>query len=303
MRVLLTGASGFIGRTTAELLRSSGCEVVGLVHSSAAPTAVAHVVQATLGSDDAVETILTNCDRCEAIVHAAACINYDKFCPALIHVNCAGTQQVLAVAQEWRVKTFVNISGITVLGRPLEHPITEEHPTAPRTTYHATKLFAEHLLASASMPQLAGVSLRVTAPVGPGMPAGGILPVFVRNAIQNRPLPLSGRGTRVQNYVDVRDIAEAIVGCLGLRPTGVFNLGGPSTLSNLELAKSCIRVLSSSSTTGFTGAPDPADDDVWDVSSDAAKVAFQYQPIHDIESSIKAVGHEHESSPDERHSR
>ncbi len=295
MNILLTGVSGFVGRVAAERLHSLGHRVIGLIHSSPAPPTVSHALRAALGSDDAIDTILANCDRCEAIVHAAACLNYDDACPDLIRVNCLGMQQMCAIAQEWRVRSFVNISGITVLGRPIEHPITEGHPTTPRTVYHASKLFGEHLLASASMPWLAPVSLRVTAPVGPGMPAGRILPVFVRKAAGNRPLPLNGRGTRIQNYVDVRDIADAIVGCLEYRPIGTFNLGGPATLSNLELAESCIRVLNSNSTIHFTGAPDPADHLVWDVSIDAAKDAFQYKPVHGIKSSIEAVASEYGS--------
>jgi nucleoside-diphosphate-sugar epimerase len=298
VKLLLTGGTGFIGRVALRHLSSRGHEVISVIRSTVTPAGPDQVVNATLGSDDAIETILKNCGRCEAIVHVAACINYDNLCPDLVRVNCVGMQQLLTIAQEWRVRHFVNISGITVLGRPLEHPITEEHPTAPRTTYHATKLFGEHLLELASNSQLAGVSLRVTAPVGPGMPAGRILSVFVQKAIENQPLLLSGRGTRRQNYVDVRDIADAIVGCLDHRPRGVYNLGGPSTLSNLQLAESCIRALDSNSTTGFTGAPDQADDEVWDVSSDAAKTAFQYQPIHDIESSLKAVAHGYKSSSD-----
>ena len=152
MRVLLTGTSGFIGRAFVGPLRSNGHHIIGLAHSSATPAEVTQVVQASLGNDDAIETILTNCDRCETIVHAAACINYNDFCPDLIRVNCMGMQQILTIAKEWHVKTFVNISGITVLGRPLEHPITEEHPTSPRTTYHATKLFGEQTIWSTRNP-------------------------------------------------------------------------------------------------------------------------------------------------------
>lgn len=293
MRLLLTGGTGFIGRVVLHQLISRGHDVTSVVRPTSRPAGPGQVVNVSLGSDRAVEKILNNCSKCDAIVHVAACISYDDLCSDLIRVNCMGMQQLLTLAQEWRVGSFVNISGITVVGRPLQHPITEAHPTAPRTTYHATKLFSEHLLEAAADSQLQGVSLRVTAPVGPGMPAGRILSAFVEKAMNNEPLLLSGRGTRRQNYVDVRDVADAIVRCLEHQPRGVYNLGGLSTLSNLQLAESCIRVLASNSTIGFTDAPDPADDEVWDVSSEAAKAAFQYQPLHDMESSIRAVAHEY----------
>ena len=298
MRVLLTGVSGFIGRVAALRLRSYGHEVVGLVHSSAAPPSVTQVVRATLGSEDAAESVTASCDPCEAIVHAAACIRYENLNRDLIRVNCLGTQQLLEIAHGWNVTNFINISSIGVLGQPREHPITEGHPTAPQTTYHATKLFGEHLVASLAIgPDMARSSLRVTAPVGPGMPEERLLRVLVKNALDDRPLLLYGHGTRRQNYVDVRDVADAIVGCLEQQPTGVFNIGGVTAVSNLQLAEKCIQVLGSKSSIQFVeGTPDPADDEDWDVSSKSASVAFKYRPCHDIDSSINAVARDFESS-------
>ncbi len=286
MRILLTGASGFVGSAAARHLKSYGHHIITLIHRCPVPSPVTQMIQATLGVEDTVETIIQDCEPCEAIVHIAACINYDTFCPDISRVNCIGMQQILAVAHTWGVQTFIYISSIGVLGQPIEHPITEQHPTTPQTAYHASKLFGEHLLASTSTP---GVSLRVTSPVGPGIPMGRIMSIFVQQALENRSLQLKGRGKRRQNYVDVRDIARAITCCLKYHPIGVFNIGGSAVVSNLELAEVCIRQLKSKSTIEFTGTPDPADDEVWDVCSQRAKDVFHYKANHNLESSIKAV--------------
>jgi nucleoside-diphosphate-sugar epimerase len=252
----------------------------------------ANSVVGTIGGASFVDRLLAECPRCDAIVHAAACINFDPLCSDVILVNCLGTQQILSIAETWSVRRLVYLSSVPVIGRPEEHPITERHPTSPRTTYHATKLFGEHLLAAASAPGTAYVSLRLTAPVGAGMPDARILPQFVRSALRDQPLSVHGRGTRRQNYVDVRDVAAAIAQCVELGPRGVFIVGGPSAISNWELAEACVRVVRSRSAIESTGQPDPADDEIWDVTCDAALRAWGYQPQHDIESSIVAVAQE-----------
>ena len=297
MRVLLTGATGFVGRVAAETLAAGGHDVVGVSRTAATPVHSKRTIRATLGSDDFVERVLAEAEPCEAIVHAAACISHDNSNPELISVNCLGTQQIATLAEKWTTPAVVYLSSLPLIGVPLTHPITEAHPTSPRTTYHATKLFGEHVLAAAARDRTC-VSLRLTAPVGPGMPDNRALSTFVRAALAGSPITLVGKGGRIQNYVDVRDIAAAIVSCIEQKPRGVFNLGGPAAISNLELAETCIRVLNSKSTIVFSSTPDTAEGEVWDVSSDAAKRAFGYTPKHDVVSSIHAVARQYERGLD-----
>jgi nucleoside-diphosphate-sugar epimerase len=287
MRILITGASGFVGRAVAQHLILQGHDVVALVRNSLTAPFVAQTIEATLGSDNFVESVQQKCrEPAEAIIHTAARIDYQNLCQDIIGVNCLGLQQILSVALHWNVQTFINFSSIGVIGLPIDNPITEGHSTSPRTAYHASKLFGEHFLEAVANHQMAAVSLRMTAPVGQNMPATRILPVFLRCAIESKPLTLSGRGTRRQNYVDIRDVIYAVALCLEHRPRGRFNLGGPYALSNLELASLCIQSLNSNSKIEFDGKSDPADNEIWEVCLKAAKDAFHYTPAYDIRSTI-----------------
>lgn len=288
MKILLTGASGFIGRSLAARLAQLGHETIGLVHNTPAPPTVSRVVRASLGSEQCGIRLVDECGPVDAVIHAAAWINYQTFCPDVVRINCFGLQQLLAFAEHCRAHTFVNISSIGVVGTPSFHPITEHHPTRPRTAYHASKLFGEHLVSCATTPRMSGVSLRITAPVGVGMP-DRILSVFVRRAAQGHPLLLSGTGVRIQNYIDVRDVCAAIQLCLKHRPNGVFNVAGPYALSNQELAKRCVHLLKSGSSIDFNGHDDPCENENWTVSSEAARTAFEYQPLCTIDESIRSV--------------
>ena len=107
-------------------------------------------------------------------------------------------------------------------GRPSPLPVTEAHPTNPLTAYHASKLYGEHLVAIAAR-RLPAVSLRLTAPVGPGMPAGRILTVFVRRALAGEQLTVAGEG-RAHRTTSTSATSPRGRSRRRLRCTGLFNV-------------------------------------------------------------------------------
>jgi len=289
MRVLVTGAGGFIGSAAADYLTASGFDVVGLFRRTPESTSSLQEVVTELGTEEAGNVLTSSCKPCDAIVHTAACLDEQLENEEVTRTNCVGLQQLLQVAREWGVQRFVFVSGVTVIGKPVIHPITEQHPVAPRNVYTCTKHLGEQLVDLAASPQMSTVSLRVTAPVGAGMPTHRILSTFVRQAMQHEQLTLVGKGTRVQNYVDVRDVATAIELSLRSEANGVFNIGGAVSISNRDLAEMCVQLLNSKSGIHVSECETPDDNLVWDVSSKSAGEVLDYQPAHDIQSSILAV--------------
>lgn len=278
MRILVTGSSGFVGAAVVQRLASSHT-VVGLSRRASpnAHESVQHDVSVP-SIDGLVDAVVP----CDVIVHAASLIDMQPYNPAVVTTNALGAQNIAALAERWNAHV-VYISSIQVIGTPLVLPITETHPTAPRTTYHATKLFGEHLLAPY------GCALRLTAPIGSDMPRNRILPVFAARAAAGEPLRLAGQGGRRQDYVHVDDAADAIAACIEQRPTGVYNLGAGVSLSNLELARLIIDTLDSTSAIEFTGAPDAEEHLHWDVSIDKARETFGYAPRGDLRAVINAL--------------
>lgn len=291
MRVLVTGAAGHVGGAVAAHLVGLGWEVVALYHHNPPRVpGLAAQIQADVGATSFAETAAAAAKPCAAIVHAAANLSKDLYEPAVAFANCLGIQQALKLAETWSCRRLVYLSSVPVIGAPRDLPITEDHPTDPPTAYHASKLYGEYLVGLASRGGLAGASLRLTSPVGPGMPGNRILSVFVRRALAGEPLQLAGQGTRRQNYVDVRDVAQAVERCLeGEEVRGVFNIAGKTCISNHDLAQTCIDVLASSSAIEWTGRPDPSDAVVWDVSIEKAARVLGYDPQYSVEDSILAV--------------
>jgi len=247
-------------------------------------------VHAELGAVLTVEQVAAALPSCNCIVHAGASPDRDVAAPSISLTNCLGTQQMVALALRWGGAAIVNISSIGVIGIPRVLPVTENHPAEPRTSYHASKLFGEHVMNVASRQGIPTVSLRVTAPVGPAMPLNRILPVFIRRALSGEPLEIAGQGTRRQDYVDVRDVAAAVAACVA-RPQvrGILNAGSGRSVSNLDLARLCVKLCCSYSEIRFSGTADPEESLAWDVSIERARETIDYHPSHTLEDSARAI--------------
>lgn len=278
----MTGSSGFVGRAVTGQLAQSGHEVVGLSRRGGSGALAIDL------SEPGIADRLAGRTRCDAIVHAAAAIDAPGSEIAL--TNCLGTQQMLELAERWEVRSFVFFSSLPVIGRPLTLPVSEDHRLDPPTPYHASKLYGEHLVGLAARGGLPGVSLRLSAPVGAGMPERRILSVFVARAASGDPLELAGQGSRCQDYVDVRDVAAAVTACLERRPSGVLNIASGRAISNLELARLCVETLSSRSPVRLSGQPDRDEGVRWEVSIERAAATIGYRPRHSLAETIRDIG-------------
>lgn len=290
MRVLLTGANGFIGGAITTHLVFEGHEIVGL-HAHDRPLLASKGVfdvVTDIASTDAMESLSREMEPCDAIIHAAACLDMNLFAAEVSRVNCTGLQNILWLATQWRCPKFVFLSSLPVIGIPKFLPITEEHPTQPLTAYHASKLFGEQLVRLAEVYGVMGTSLRLTAPVGPRLPKNRLLAVLVNRALNNATIEISGSGSRKQNYIDIRDIARATELCLKKNSAGVFNIAAATCISNLELARRCIARCNSTSNVIFSGRTDIEEGFTWDVSIEKAKNELGFIPQFDIDDAIAA---------------
>lgn len=289
MRVLVTGASGHVGGAIAEHLASEGNHVVGLSRRRATIAGVEEWIELDIGRPGASQATRVATGRCSAIVHAAAALHKNPQAVSLSLTNCLGTQEMTRLAELWQVDRLIYISGVPVVGTPRILPITESHPVAPSSPYLASKLFGEHVVHLAGSRGLSTLALRLTSPVGPGMPDGRILSVFVRRALAGEPLRFAGRGSRRQDYVDVRDVSRAVTLGLGGEAKGILNIAAGRSISNLELAERCVEATSSGSEITPTGQDDPEDGVRWEVSIDSAAEKLGYAPACTLSSSVAAV--------------
>lgn len=290
MNILVTGSNGFIGSHVSRYLRKQGNYVIGLGRRDHPVGQVDEYVCCDMDTEKVEQLFeIIRVKRIDAVVHLAADMRKEPYGVEVVSHNCVGTQRLLELCEKKGIGVFVQLSSLPVIGKPIEHPITEKHPLAPPTVYHATKVM-EELLANYADERhgLRTVSFRISAPVGTGMNQNTIFPTFVSRAVRGENLILSGKGSRKQTYVHVDDISQAIFLALEKdNAHGVYNLSSHNCLSNRELAEQCIEILASDSQIVFSGKEDPMDDDIWEVSLERIHEDLGYQPQVSIEQAIR----------------
>jgi nucleoside-diphosphate-sugar epimerase len=211
--VLITGAAGFIGCRTAELLRlADGWDVCALVHNPGSASRLARLpvemVQGTLCSRDDVERAV---EGCEAVVHCA----YGKSWGCrreIFAVTVEGTRLLAEAARKAGVRRFVHLSTIAVHGTRQRGALEETSPVQPdRDDYAEGKAKAEKVVARAVQQGLPAVVLRLANVYGPFSQPFTVRPV--RHLAEGLPV-LVGRGDTPSNTVYVDNVVAAIRGGL-----------------------------------------------------------------------------------------
>lgn len=242
-RVLVTGAKGFIGRNIVNKLKES-VEIVGCGRSNYISNEYRYI-KWDIGTDDEPSEII---DHLDCIVHCAACLDKDNLSKKTVQTNCIGAFNILKYAIKHRIKKIIYMSSLPIVESAHSNSITEEALYNPLTLYHATKAAAEMILRQSMHYGIRFISLRIPSPIGPDMPRKTIVPIFIQRALNNEDLQILGKGSRKQNYLDVRDIAEAVKRIIDHHEIdGIFNIGSKNIISNYELAKLCIDSLDSKS--------------------------------------------------------
>lgn len=258
MRVVLTGAAGFIGSHLAERLLSRGDEVIGFDNFDSAYArqikqenleivARAGARFSFVEGDVRDEAAFDRCFAREApdvVFHLAALAGVR---PSMldagryVDVNLTGTQRVLDLCVRRDVKRFVFASSSSVYGHGSRLPFREADPCLePLSPYAATKRAGELLCFTAH--HLSGLSvtnLRFFTVYGPRQRPDLAIYKFTKKLLAGEPLPLFGDGESSRDYTWVGDIVEGCVAALDqLAATDLasprfrtYNLGGTQATS------------------------------------------------------------------------
>ncbi len=290
MKVLVTGCNGFIGRYICGNLMNQGYEVTGISLEDEPIQQVDGYIKADISGESLPEMIANKVEKADILIHTASKINMDNSDNSMIIANCVGANNVVKVANLLSCRKIINLSSLPIIGSPVKLPILEDAVIAPETLYHATKAMQEYIISLAESVGVTAINVRIPSPIGVGMDRRTILSVFIDNCIIGRPITLYGKGTRKQNYVDVRDIADMIEKCARSdSATGVYNIGSDMPVSNFDLAVMCKELLDSNTEITFIDKPDPADNLVWDVSTEKAKRELGWSAKYAIKDTIKWI--------------
>lgn len=236
-RVLVTGASGFLGRACVARLRARGDDVVAFVRSGAAPDSV-ETVRADLAGDvtDALAWIAPP----DAIVHLAQEPGWHAF-PAnsarIVQVAAGATAQLLEYGARVGVTRFVYASSGGVYA-PIDRPIRETDAVAPAGAigfYLAAKAAGERLVRAFQPAPFTTAVMRYFFIYGPGQRSEFLIPRLVTSVRTGAAITVAqGRGPRL-NPVFVEDAAATTVAALDHGADLLLNVGGPDVRTVREI--------------------------------------------------------------------
>lgn len=269
-RVVVTGGAGFIGTNYVRYASQNhpDWQIVVLdkltyagnrdnltdlldPQSSGQERASVTLVEGDIADPEAVKRAVEGAD---AILNFAAESHVDRSLMdprPFVTTNVEGTLVLLEAARAMGVKRYLQVSTDEVYGDLVgtDHHSLEGDPHRPRSPYAATKAGAEHLVFSYGISYGLDVVLtRGSNTYGPYQYPEKIIPLFITNALGDKPLPLYGQGTAVRDYLHAEDHCSGIDTVLHQGESGqAYNVGARLEIPGTEVAQTIVELLGKSS--------------------------------------------------------
>ena len=299
MRVLVTGAAGFLGSHLCDRLLAAGYEVVGMdnfitgslanvIHLERHPKwhFVRHDVTAYIEIEGPLDGVLH-------FASPASPVDYLELPIQTLKVGSLGTHKALGLAKAKGAR-FLLASTSEVYGDPLVHPQPETYwgnvnPVGPRGVYDEAKRFAEAM--AMAYHRYHGVDTRIVRifnTYGPRMRPrdGRVVSNFIVQALKGEPLTVYGDGHQSRSFCYVDDLIDGIVRHWERGGADPTNLGNPHEFTVRQLAEKVIGLTASRST--IVARPLPTDDpQVRQPDIARARATLQWEPHVELDEGLR----------------
>jgi dTDP-glucose 4,6-dehydratase len=271
LRILVSGAAGFIGSHMCDRLLAEGHAVVAVdnfltgrernvahLDGNAQFRLIRHDITQPLEIDGSVDAVLN-------MASPASPKDYLQHPIATLDVGSAGTRNMLELARATGAR-FLLTSTSECYGDPLEHPQRETYwgnvnPVGPRSCYDESKRFAEALtMAYQRTYGLRTNIARIFNTYGPRMKLddGRVVPAFIDQALRGEAITIFGDGSQTRSFCYVADLVEGIYRLMQSDERYPVNLGNPNEMTIREFAERILRATGGSS--AIVNRPLPEDD-------------------------------------------
>ncbi len=260
MKALVTGGAGFIGSHLCDFLLARQCPVICLDNLLTGEMGIIqHLIPDkgfTFISQDITDVPVIESDI-NYVFHLASPASppeYQRLPLETMKASSLGTLNALEMAKEKQAK-FLLASTSEVYGDPLEHPQKEEYwgnvnPVGPRSMYDESKRFAEALTMTYHRQfHLDTKIARIFNTYGPRLKKedGRVVPTFIVQALQGKPLTVFGDGSQTRSFCYISDLVEGIYKLAMSEINTPINLGNPDEITILALARQILELTGSES--------------------------------------------------------
>jgi len=258
MKLLVTGGAGFIGSNFIQywLEKYSDDQIVNFdILTYAGNLENLESVKDNLnysfvrGDVTDREAVFSAVRDVDVVVHFAAETHVDKSIldPGIfVRTNVMGTQYVLDAVREYN-KRLHHVSTDEVFGalKPTDPPFNEDTPYDPKSPYSASKAASDHLVRAYH--HTYGVQVTISNcsnNYGPYMFPEKVIPLFIANLMENKPVPVYGDGQQIRDWIHVADHARGIDFVIQKGKIGeTYCLGGDREITNLEMTKTLLTLM------------------------------------------------------------
>jgi dTDP-glucose 4,6-dehydratase len=305
MRILITGAAGFLGSHLSDKLLGDGHEVIGMDNFiTGNPDNIAHLAgneKFTFYKRDISNYIFVP-GKVDAILHFASPASpnpqsksgYFNLPIQTMKAGALGTHNCLGIARGHNAK-FLLASTSEIYGDPLVHPQGEDYtgnvdPVGTRAVYDEAKRFAESLTMAYHRFHNVNTSIvRIFNTYGPRMDLedGRALPNLLKQALLGEPLTVYGDGGQTRSFCYVDDLVSGIVKLLYSEEHMPVNIGNPVEMTILQFAEAINRITGNKAGITYVDARSSRDPQRRQPNIERAKQILDWEPAVDLEEGIR----------------
>ena len=299
MRIVVSGAAGFVGSHLCDRLLDGGHSVVVLDNFlTGSPRNLAHL--AGNSRLEVIEQDVSQPFRVEGPVDCVAHLaspaspkDYLDYPIETLDVGSAGTRHMLELALAKQAR-FLLTSTSECYGDPQVHPQTETYwgnvnPVGPRSCYDESKRFAEAMTMAFHRKHGVRTNIaRIFNTYGPRMKLddGRVVPAFFDQALRGEPLTVYGSGSQTRSFCYVSDLVDGLCRLMLSDERYPVNLGNPNEMTILEFAERIRRMTGSRSEIVFRALPE---DDPQQRQPDISKAqsVLGWQPLVSLDEGLR----------------
>lgn len=299
MRILITGAAGFLGSHLCDRFLDQGHEVIGMDNFlTGSPDNIAHLKhnKAFTFIEHNVTEHIDVSGQLDGVLHfasPASPVDYLELPIQTLKVGSLGTHKTLGVAKAKGAR-YLLASTSEVYGDPQVHPQPETYwghvnPVGPRGVYDEAKRFAEAM--TMAYHRFHGVDTRIVRifnTYGPRMRPndGRVVSNFIVQALRGEPLTVYGQGSQTRSFCYVTDEVAGIEKLFLSNRVEPTNIGNPDEFTIKELADTVIKLTKSSSAIDYRPLPED-DPKVRQPDITIARQVLGWEPQFTLEEGLK----------------